>query len=131
MDRSVEAGEESDEQVVEDLEDGDEAEAHGEAEEAARVGHEADEGDLLVALDPRDHRVADVDVDEGQVPPGVHEQLLPDLGCCSGGSRDFTAGISTMGRVISRIGGVPLNLEDNYRRPLILLQASNSAMVPQ
>ena len=79
MDRSVKSGEYPDEQVVDDLEDGDEAEAHGEAEEAAGVGHEADEGDLLVALDPRDDGVADVDVDEGQVPTGVHEQLLADL----------------------------------------------------
>ena len=83
MDRSVKSGEYPDEQVVDDLEDGDEAEAHGEAEESAGVGHEADEGDLLVALDPRDDGVADVDVDEGQVPPGVHEQLLPYLSCYS------------------------------------------------
>ena len=38
-----------------------------------------DEGYLLVALDPRDDRVADVDVDEREVPPGVHEELLPYL----------------------------------------------------
>ena len=79
VDRPVEAGEEPDEQVVDDLEDGHQAEPHGQAQQAARVGHEADEGDLLVALDPRHHGVADVDVDEGQVPTGVHEQLLADL----------------------------------------------------
>ena len=71
VDRPVEAGEEPDEQVVDDLEDGHQAEPHGQAQQAARVGHEADEGDLLVALDPRHHGVADVDVDEGQVPPAV------------------------------------------------------------
>ena len=46
--------------VVEDLEDADEAEAHAEAEEAARVGHEGDHRDLLVAHDLRHHRVLQV-----------------------------------------------------------------------
>ena len=43
--------------MVDDLEDGDEAESHAEAEEAAGVGHEGDHRDLLVAHYPRHHRV--------------------------------------------------------------------------
>ena len=39
--------------MVEDLEDADEAEAHAESEEAARVGHEGDHRDLLVPHDRR------------------------------------------------------------------------------
>ena len=35
-------------QIVEDLEDGDDGEAHAEAQDAAAVGHEPDDGDPLV-----------------------------------------------------------------------------------
>ena len=42
--------ERDDERVVENLEDGDEAAAHGEAEDAADVGDEPDRRHLLVAL---------------------------------------------------------------------------------
>ena len=48
VDRSVEAGEESDEQVVEHLEDGHQAEPHGQAEEAAGVGHETAKEERMV-----------------------------------------------------------------------------------
>ena len=41
--------------MVDDLEGGDEAESHAEAEEAASVGNEADQGDLLVTLDTGYH----------------------------------------------------------------------------
>ena len=54
-------------------------ESHGESEQSAGVGDEADEGDLLVALDARHDGVADVHVDQRQVPTRVHEQLLADL----------------------------------------------------
>ena len=56
----AEAAEGGGERVVEDLEHADEAEPHAEAEEAARVGHEGDHRDLLVAHDLRHHRVLQV-----------------------------------------------------------------------
>ena len=43
--------ERDDERVVENLEDGDETAAHGEAEDAADVGDEPDRRHFLVALD--------------------------------------------------------------------------------
>ncbi len=43
--------------MVDDLEGGDETEAHAEAEEAACVGHEPDQWDLLVALDAGHHGI--------------------------------------------------------------------------
>ncbi len=72
------------EHVVEDLEEADEAEAHAKAEKAARVGDECDDGDLLVAHDPRDNGVLDVDVDDGQVLLGVDEDVFFKISnvCC-------------------------------------------------
>ncbi len=66
------AGAEEDEHdVVEDLEEGDQAAAHAQAQDPAHVGHEPDDGNLLVALDQRHRRVLDVDVGQQEVLPGV------------------------------------------------------------
>ena len=67
-----------DETVVDDLEGRHEGEAHAEAQEAAGVGHEPDERDLLVSFHPRDHGVLDVHVDQGHVALGVVEQVPAD-----------------------------------------------------
>ena len=56
---------------MEDLEDGDDGEAHAEAQDAAAVGHEPDDGDPLVPDDLGDDRRLDVDVHLGKVLPGV------------------------------------------------------------
>ena len=51
-------------------------EPHTKAKQASRVGHEGDDGDLLVPHDPGDHGVLDVHVDHGQVLLGVQEDVL-------------------------------------------------------
>ena len=66
-------------QVVEHLEHGHDGEAHAEAEDTAAVGHEPDDGDALVAEDLGHHRLLDVDVDQGQVVPGVLEAGIHEL----------------------------------------------------
>ncbi len=43
--------------VVDDLECRDEAESHAEAQETAGVGHEPDQGDLLIPLDAGHHGI--------------------------------------------------------------------------
>ena len=68
-------------QIVEDLEDGDDGEAHAEAQDAAAVGHEPDDGDPLVPDDLGDDGRLDVDVHLGQVlarvdVDGVEEAVL-------------------------------------------------------
>ena len=71
-------------QRVEDLEDGDDGEAHAEAQDAAAVGHEPDDGDPLVPDDLGDDGRLDVDVHLGQVLArvGVHgiEKAVLDRG---------------------------------------------------
>ncbi len=66
--------EEEHDDVVDDLEDGDEAAAHGQAQDAAHVGDEPDDGHPLVALDLGHCWVLDVDVHQGQVLAGVPVQ---------------------------------------------------------
>ena len=68
-------------QRVEDLEDGDDGEAHAEAQDAAAVGHEPDDGYPLVPDDLGDDGCLDVDVHLGQVLArvdvhGVEEAVL-------------------------------------------------------
>ena len=53
-----------------------EAESHAETEQASGVGHEPDDGDLLVPLDPGHNGVLDVHVDQGHVVLGVAENFL-------------------------------------------------------
>jgi hypothetical protein len=43
--------------MVDDFEGRNEAEAHAKAEEAASVGHKANQRNLLITLYPRNHRV--------------------------------------------------------------------------
>ena len=68
--------EEHEQHVVEDLEQGDQAAAHAQAQDAADVGHEPDDGDLLVPLDERHGRVLDVDVGQQEVLAGVAVEEL-------------------------------------------------------
>ena len=66
---------------MEDLEDGDDGEAHAEAQDAAAVGHKPDDGNPLVSDDLGDDGRLDVDVYLGQVlarvdVDGVEEAVL-------------------------------------------------------
>ena len=60
--------------MVQDLKDGDETAAHGEAEDSAHVGNEPDHGYALVTLDLGHGRIFDVDVDQSQVLAGIFVQ---------------------------------------------------------
>ena len=58
------------------FEEGDQAAAHAEAQDAANVGDEPDDWDFLVPLDESDSRVLDVDVGQKQVLPGIFVQQI-------------------------------------------------------
>ncbi len=60
--------------MVDHLKHSDQTAAHAQAQDAANVGHEPDDGDLLVALDQRHCRVLDVNVGQQQVLTGIPEQ---------------------------------------------------------
>ncbi len=79
------AGVEEDYQdVMDDLKDGDQTAAHGQPQDAPHVGNEPDDGHTLVPLNLGHSGVLDVDVDQGQVLPGIlvqhsHQLLMNKL----------------------------------------------------
>ncbi len=62
------------------LEEGDEADAHGQAEEPAHRRHEGRDGVGLLPHVALDVDVLEVDVDDGHVAAGVVPHRLPQLG---------------------------------------------------
>ena len=64
--------------MVDYFESRNETETHAKPQQTPSVGHESDNGNLLIPLEPSHHGILDVDVDQGHVLFGIPENLCLD-----------------------------------------------------